>query len=46
MKFQMVNSVLTIIFDSIGTMTLAAVLLLLGFWVKKKVKTEKGKGLW
>ena len=37
MKFQMANSVLTIIFDSIGTMTLAAVLLLLGFWVKKKV---------
>ena len=33
----MINSVLTFTFDNIGTMTLAAVLLMIGYWVKKKV---------
>lgn len=38
MKFAVVNSVLIFTFDNIGTMTLGALLLLLGFWVKKRIK--------
>ncbi|MDF2501147.1 MAG: gltS1 [Anaerosporomusa subterranea] len=37
MKFEIIKSVLTFTFDNIGTMTLAAVLLMVGYWVKKKV---------
>lgn len=37
MKFEIIQSVLTFTFDNIGTMTLAAVLLMIGYWVKKKV---------
>ncbi len=37
MKFQMLNSVLVFTFDNIGTMTLGAILLLLGYWVKQRV---------
>ena len=38
MKFALINSVWTFTFDNIGTMTLGAILLLLGFWVKKQYK--------
>ncbi|KYZ74948.1 sodium:glutamate symporter [Anaerosporomusa subterranea] len=37
MKFEIIKSVLTFTFDNIGTMTLAAILLMVGYWVKKKV---------
>ena len=37
MKLQIAGSAITFVLDAIGTMTLAALLLLLGFWVKKKV---------
>ncbi len=38
MKFSVVNSVWVFAFDNIGTMTLGAILLLLGFWIKKQWK--------
>lgn len=37
MKIQIASSAITFVLDAIGTMTLAALLLLLGFWVKKKI---------
>ena len=37
MKIEMLNSVLTVGLDALGTMTLASLLLLLGFWIKSKV---------
>lgn len=37
MRIEMLESVLTFTFDSIGTMTLAAILLLIGHWIKNKV---------
>ncbi len=37
MKFEIIKSVLVFTFDNIGTMTLGAVLLLLGFWIKRRV---------
>ena len=33
----MLNSVLTFTFDNIGTMTLASIFLLIGYWMKRKV---------
>ena len=37
MHVELVESVLTFSFDNIGTMTLAAIFLLIGYWVKSKV---------
>lgn len=37
MSFEMIDSVLTFTFDSIGTMTLASILLLIGVFIKSKV---------
>lgn len=37
MTFSIVDSLFTLTFDSIGTMTLGAVLLLIGYWIKSKV---------
>ncbi|WP_125144149.1 sodium/glutamate symporter [Clostridium transplantifaecale] len=37
MGAQIVDSVFTLSFDSIGTMTLGAILLLIGYWIKGRV---------
>ncbi|WP_101697503.1 sodium/glutamate symporter [Clostridium minihomine] len=37
MRIEMLNSVLTFTFDNIGTMTLASIFLLIGYWMKRKV---------
>ena len=37
MRAEFVDSVLTFSFDNIGTMTLAAIFLLIGYWIKSKV---------
>lgn len=37
MKVEMIESVLTLTFDNIGTMTLASILLLIGYWIKTKI---------
>ena len=37
MKFEIIESVLTFSLDNIGTMTLATILLMIGYWVKKNV---------
>lgn len=37
MRVEWIESVLTFSFDNIGTMTLAAIFLLIGYWVKSKV---------
>lgn len=37
MKFEIIESILTFSLDNIGTMTLASILLMLGYWVKKNV---------
>ncbi|HBB28512.1 MAG TPA: sodium/glutamate symporter [Clostridiales bacterium] len=37
MKFEIIESVLTFSLDNIGTMTLATILLMIGYWIKKHV---------
>ena len=37
MEMQLADSIFTLSFDSVGTMTLGAILLLIGYWIKSKV---------